>query len=209
MRKITGTLTLVTFLMLVTISIVFAEDYRLGPGDVLNISVWGYQDLQIMGIEIRPDGKVAFPLVGDIQADGLSPAMLAESLRVGLNDYVKNPKVTVNVQMFRTTRVYVLGEVVKPGLYELAKRHNVLDAIGIAGGYTKYAAKKEVFVIRRDQTGPPLKVNLLNLVKKGDITQNYVLGDGDVVYLTDNGKINFATDILPWITAGYYMDRTN
>jgi len=113
----------------------------------------------------------------------------------------------VNVAKFRTTRVYVLGEVNKPGMYELEKQHNLLDAIGMAGSYTKRTAKKEIFIIRKKNGKKPQKVNLLKLLKNGDISQNVALNEGDVVYLTSNGKINFATDILPWFSAVYQADR--
>jgi len=77
----------------------------------------------------------------------------------------------------------------------------------MAGSYTKRAAKKEIFVIRGDNVDKPQKINLLKLLKNGDISQNVALNEGDVVYLTSNGKITFATDVLPWITAIYQVDR--
>ena len=191
------------------VSFAALEDYKLGPGDAIDVGVWGYDNLQVKELTVRPDGKIEFPLAGDIQAAGVSPAELNKQLTLALSDYIKNPQVTVNVSKFRTTRVYVLGEVVKPGMYEIEKQHNLLDAIGIAGGYTKDAAKKKVFIVHKDQTGQSLKANLLDIMQKGDMTQNYVLNEGDVVYLTSNGRINFATDILPWISATYQIRRMN
>jgi polysaccharide export outer membrane protein len=185
--------------------VVWAEEYRLGPGDILTFGVWGYEDLQVKELVIRPDGKVAFPIVGEMNVLGNSTGQLTELLTEGLSHYINDPKVTVNIIKFRTTRVYVLGEVVKPGMYELEKQHNLLDALGAAGSYTRNAAKKKVYIIRKEQTSTPIKVNLMNIWEKGDMTQNYALGDGDVVYLSDNGRINFATDILPLVTGGYYV----
>jgi polysaccharide export outer membrane protein len=196
---------LIVFAVSMSVNVAWAEEYRLGPGDVLTFGVWGYEDLQVKELVIRPDGKVAFPIVGEINALGTSTGQLAELLTVDLSHYIKDPKVTLNIVKFRTTRVYVLGEVVKPGLYELEKQHNLLDALGVAGSYTRNAAKKKVYIIRKDQTSTPVKVNLMNIWEKGDMTQNYALDDGDVVYLSDNGRINFATDILPLVTGGYYM----
>ena len=172
-----------------------AENYLLGAGDVLTVGVWGLEDLQVKELVVRPDGKIAFPLVGEVQAAGVSTEELTGILTTGLSEYVKNPKVTVNVFKYHTTRVYVLGMVNKPGLYELEKQHNLLDAIGAAGSYTKEAAKKRVVVIRKDQTMKPIKVNLMNIWEKGDMTQNIALGDGDVVYLADNGQISIPTII--------------
>ena len=201
MKRIINTLVLALFIASISVNVAGAEEYRLGAGDVLNIGVWGYADLQEKELVVRPDGKVDFPLVGEVQAAGSSPAQLTDVLTLGLSNYVKNPKVTVNIFKFHTTRVYVLGMVAKPGMYELEKQHNLLDAIGMAGSVTNEAAKKKVIIIRKDQTGPPIKVNLMNIWQKGDMTQNVALAEGDVVYLSDNGLIN-----IPGIlTAAYNL----
>jgi len=172
---------------------VVPADYLLGAGDVLTVGVWGIADLQAKELVVKPDGKIAFPLVGEVQAAGISTEELTGTLTTGLSEYLKTPQVTVNITKFHTTRVYVLGMVNKPGMYELEKQHNLLDAIGMAGSYTREAAKKRVTIIRKDQQGAPIKVNLMNIWEKGDMTQNYALGDGDVVYLSDNGQINIAS----------------
>jgi len=172
---------------------VAAADYRLGAGDVLNVGVWGKEDLQAKELVVKPDGKISFPLVGEVQAAGVTTGELTGTMTTAISEYVKNPQVTINVSKFHTTRVYVLGMVAKPGLYELEKQHNLLDAIGMAGSYTKEAAKKKVVIIRKDQQGDPIKVNLMNIWEKGDMTQNYALEDGDVVYLSDNGQINISS----------------
>lgn len=195
------------FVVTMATNVVWAEEYRLGPGDILSFGVWGYEDLQVKELVIRPDGKVSFPIIGEVNVMGKYVGQLTGQLTEGLSHYIYNPKVTVNIVKFRTTRVYVLGEVIKPGLYEIEKQHNLLDAIGIAGGYTKNAAKKQVMILHKDQRSNPIKVNLLNILKSGDMSQNYVLNEGDVVYLADSGKINFATDILPWISATYQVVR--
>ncbi len=208
-KRVIIMLILAIFVVNTAVSVAWAEEYRLDSGDILTIGVWGYEELQMKEVAIRPDGKLAFPLVGEVYVTGLSSGQLADLLTKHLSQYVKEPKVSVNISKFRTTRVYVLGEVSKPGAYELEKQHNLLDAIGVAGGYTKNAAKKKVMILRKDQKNNPIKVNLLNLLTKGDMTQNYALTDGDVVYLSDSGKLNFASDILPWISATYQLTRMN
>ncbi|HEX3047250.1 MAG TPA: polysaccharide biosynthesis/export family protein [Bacillota bacterium] len=180
-----------------------ADDYRLCPGDLLSIGVYGYEELQVQNMPIRPDGKLAFPLVGEIQAAGLTPADLSAKLTQALEEYVKNPQVTINIVKFHTIRVYVLGEVNHPGAYELEKEPNLLAAIGMAGGYTRYAVKRSVHVVHK-ATGQYVQANLDALLKKGDLTQNYELGEGDVVYLTRNG-ISFVDDVLPYISALYQI----
>lgn len=210
MKKKSGIVFLASaLLMIFAIFPVTAQEYQLAPGDVLEISVWGYEDLHVKEIAVRPDGRIAFPLAGEVQAAGLSPAALNQAITGLLSNYVKNPMVTVNIMKYGTTRVYVLGEVAKPGMYELEKQHNLLDAIGAAGSYTQYAAKKKIYVIRKEQeaVSTKLKVNLLKLLEKGDMSQNIALNDGDIVYLTSSGKLDFARDILPWISAAYYTDR--
>ena len=184
-------------------SVVMAEDYRLGPGDLLDVGVWGYQELQLKAITIRPDGKISFPLVGEVQAAGMSASELTNSLTTALGIYIVNPQVTVNIVKFRTVRVYVLGEVMRPGMYEIEKQHNLLDAVSIAGGHTKYARKKQVYLVHKS-TGEYQQADYNRLLTKGDLTQNYPLEDGDVVYLASN-HINFLAEILPYLSAAYQI----
>ena len=205
MKRMMNMLVLALFITSLAVNVARAEEYRLGAGDVLTIGVWGYENLQAKDLVVRPDGNIAFPIVGEIKVAGVSSGQLTDLLTKGLSDYINNPKVTVNVLKFHTTRVYVLGKVARPGMYELEKQHNLLDAIGIAGSYTVEAAKKKVYIIRKDQTGTPVKVNLMNIWEKGDMTQNYALGDGDVVYLSDNGQIN----IPSVLTAAYQLALIN
>lgn len=208
MRK-TVSIILVLLIMLGVANIAWAEEYRLGAGDVLAISVLGFDELQVQNLVVRNDGKIAFPLVGEIQVGGLSPGELTTIITQGISEYTKDPKVIVNVTKFRTTRIYVLGEVNKPGVYELEKQHLLLDAIGAAGGYTKDAAKKKIHIIRRDNSCPPTTVNLVKLLRQGDMTQNCVLNEGDVVYLSNNGRIDFSRDILPFFSVAYQVRKFN
>lgn len=202
----------VTILVLVMISLIIAvtvmaaepADYRLGPGDVLGIDVWGYKEMQYPDVIVRPDGKISFPMVGEVTVSGLTAAELTEKLTTALSTYIKDPKVTVNVVKLRTVRVYVLGEVTRPGLCEIDKSHNLLDAIGAAGGFTKNADRKRVYLVRNGQTDTYTEVNLEQLLKKGDMSLNYTLNNGDVVYFARN-KVDFARDILPFITAIYQI----
>ncbi|TCL70775.1 polysaccharide export outer membrane protein [Hydrogenispora ethanolica] len=185
----------------------WADDYRLGPGDVITISVYGYPELQVEELSIGADGRIIFPLAGGLVATGLTTQELANQLTSSLALYVKNPHVTVNVSKFRTTRVYVLGEVSKPGMYEIEKQHNLLDAIGMAGGYTKFAVRSKVYVVRKGSSQYQ-EVNLDSILKKGDMSQNIALNDGDVVFLTKSG-MSFVYDILPLINSAYNIRNWN
>ena len=212
MKKGVVTLLLTGFLMFR--SLVFSSEYIMCPGDQLEIVVIGNEDINTTAPAtnkyfVRPDGKLSFPLIGEIDTTGLTVSQFTNMMQIKLGEYIVQPHVTVNITQLGTTRVYVLGEVKKPGLYELVKSHNVLDAIGIAEGYTKDAAKKKVFLIHKDHKGEPLKINLNDLLKKGDTSQNYALVEGDLLYLTSNGRIDFARDILPIISVAYMINDIN
>ena len=189
------------------------EDYKLRPGDVLSITVLGYDEFVPPptnsgppGFLVRPDGRFSFPLIGEVAVQELTVGELTEILRMRLSEYLVQPKVTVNLARLGGTRIYVLGEVARPGSYEIEKAHNLLDAVTAAGGPTKDGAKRNVYIVRRSQPDTFQKVNLLAILKKGDMSQNVVLNEGDTVFLTSNGRISFGTDILPWLTATYYVD---
>jgi polysaccharide export outer membrane protein len=189
------------------------DEYKLRPGDILSISVLGYDDFTPPanasgppGFLVRPDGLFSFPLIGEVSVQDQTVGALTQTLRSRLSEYLNEPKVTVNLARLGATRVYVLGEVVKPGSYEIEKAHNLLDAITAAGGPTKDGAKRNVYIVRRSKPGEYQKVNLLALVKKGDQSQNVSLSEGDSIYLTSNGRLNFAQDVMPFITATYYID---
>lgn len=196
--------------------------YSMRSGDQLEIIVYGHDDISTSSqtgaygmaatsysasgrnvYVVRPDGKLDFPLIGEVDVDGKSVTQVREELAERLAEYIKNPRVSVNISKWGTTRVYVLGEVKTPGLYELDKSRRVLDAIGKAGAYTKDAAKRNVFLIHQNHQGEPIKIDLIKMLREGDMSQNYELREGDVVYLNDNGRIDFVRDIVPFISAIY------
>lgn len=201
------------FLVLVTSQVSAANgDYILHSGDMLGIDIYGYPELSFPsighpeGLTIRPDGKITYPLLGEITAEGITAKEFASLLTDKLSHYYLNPAVSVNLMRMGTERVYVLGEVNQPGSYELDKSRNLLDAIGAARGWTKDAAKTKIFLIRKNSKGePPTKINLMALLKKGDISKNVPLQQGDVIFLTGNNRIDFAKDILPFVSAAYMI----
>lgn len=221
MRKITAIFLLLLFLTVGATAALAGgaaapEAYKLRPGDILSITVIGYDDFTPPtnasgppGFLVRPDGLFSFPLIGEVSVQDQTVGSLTEALRVRLSEYLLEPRVTVNLARLGATRVYVLGEVVKPGSYEIEKAHNLLDAITAAGGPTKDGAKRNVYIVRRSKPDEFQKVNLLAILKKGDQSQNIALNEGDSVFLTSNGRVNFASDVLPFITATYYVDYIN
>lgn len=216
MKKIAAALALCA--ALTCSGVAAAEEYIMSPGDQLQIYVLGHEDLSSrrnstdIPFVVRPDGRLDFPLVGEIDTTGLTVYEFTNLLTKSLSEYIIDPKVTVNIAKLGTTRVFVLGEVKKAGMYELTKGHRVLDALGAAGGFTAKAAKKNIFLIRNGQEDNIEKLNFNNYLKKGDVSQNLVLNEGDCLYLTANGKLNFITEVLPAIyritNSWYYVKRT-
>jgi len=184
---------------------VAVSEYLLGPGDMLSINVFGIAELAVPEIAVRLDGKITMPLIGEITANQLTTAELSKKIADKLHFYYQNPFVTVSVMQFRTTRVYVVGQVNRPGSYELDRNHTLMDAIGAAQGWNKDAAKTKVFVIHQGQTKEPQHVNLLNLLDKGNSTLNCVLNEGDIVYLTENHKIDIVNDVLSLVAPLYLI----
>ncbi|MFV0617046.1 polysaccharide biosynthesis/export family protein [Megasphaera sp. WILCCON 0056] len=186
-----------------------AEEYYMRPGDELNIVVTQQQDLGNSSTNqspfvVRPDGNVSFPLVGEIHAEGMTVSQFTNVLQQGLARYIVDPDVSVNISKLGRVRVYVFGEVKKPGAVELEKGHTVIDAIGAAQGFTRDTAKKKIFLIHQDQPKSLIPINLNNMLKTGDMSQNVTLREGDILYLTKNHRIDFARDIAP-IFSSIYM----
>lgn len=186
-----------------------AEEYYMRPGDELNIVVTQQQDLGNSSTNqspfvVRPDGNVSFPLVGEIHAEGMTVSQFTDVLQQGLSRYIVDPDVSVNISKLGRVRVYVFGEVRKPGAVELEKGHTIIDAIGAAQGFTRDTAKKKIFLIHQDQPKSLIPINLNNMLKTGDMSQNVTLREGDILYLTKNHRIDFARDIAP-IFSSIYM----
>ncbi len=158
--------------------------YSLGPGDVLAISVWGHEELSVKEAEVRPDGVISFPLVGDMRAAGLSPTELRQNLTRALASFVRDPNVTVMVTRFRTVRVQVLGAVGRPGFYELPGNARVADLLAQAGGPVEEADLEKTVLNQLSQEPPAaVGVDLARLLKDGDATLNLGLASGDLLFV--------------------------
>jgi polysaccharide biosynthesis/export protein len=126
--------------------------YEIHPGDVLGIRVWNQDSMSPGKVRVRADGKISVPFLGDIQAEGLSPGELGEQLEGKLKSFIVKPVVTVTLEETRPMRVPIVGEVAKPGVYDLEAGAGVLAALAAAGGMTEYAGRDSIFVLRRAQT---------------------------------------------------------
>jgi polysaccharide biosynthesis/export protein len=129
-----------------------SPDYRLVPGDKLRVEV--YKDAQLsQSLQVRPDGKVTLPLIGDVMASGLTPIELRDQIATALREYVTNPVVTVIVVETVAPTVFVMGEVNNPGSIPLHQPITVLQALAMAGGFKDFANVKDIRVLRRTSRG--------------------------------------------------------
>ena len=156
--------------------------YVIGPQDVLAISVWKEPDLSETALPVRPDGKISLPLINDIQASGTTPMQLTAEIRDRLKSFVNDPRVTVIVTAINSQRVYVLGEVPRPGAYPLLPNMTVLQALSSCGGFTEYANSKKVYVLRTENGAQrKYRFNYKQVVKGEHIAQNIALRAGDTI----------------------------
>lgn len=170
-------------------------EYLMRSGDQLQIVVYGHEDLSTRpGVSytpyvVRPDGKLAMPLIGDVNCQNRTVPEVTQEITNRLAEYIIDPKVTINITKLGTTRVYVLGEVRQQGLYELEKSHNLIDAVARAGGFTQKSAKRKVYVVRKGMEDFVTQVDMTDLLKKGFQEGNIELQEGDAVYISSNHKI--------------------
>ncbi len=156
-------------------------EYRIGPEDLLRISVWQEEDLD-REVLVRPDGGISFPLAGDLQVSGRTPLEVQDEIRTRLQRYVPNAEVTVSVDTVSGYTVFVLGEVNAPGQFTLGRYVDVLQALTLAGGLTPYASEKNITVRRREDGDEVVYDFDYRDVERGrDRGQNIILQSGDVV----------------------------
>lgn len=156
------------------------SDYVVGEGDVLEISVWKEEGLNKQ-VLVRPDGGITFPLVGDLQAGGLTVDQITDELIKRLGNYMSEPAVNVAV-MTVNQKVYVVGKVNKPGDFTTAARVDVMQALAMAGGLTPFADADDIKVIRREKGRISAFPFDYNDVSSGDsLEQNILLQRGDVI----------------------------
>ena len=164
-------------------------EYMIGPEDVLDVSVWD-NDALTRTVPVRPDGKISLPLLNDVQAAGLTPMQLRETLTKGLTEYMPSPAVSVLVREIHSFKVAVIGNVKTAGRYEIKDRATVLDLLAMAGGLTEYAERGRIVVMRQNGTGTrhiPFAYDRLtskNATKNGSGAgghENFCVQPGDVI----------------------------
>lgn len=162
-------------------SIPLRSDYVIGPGDLLQVSVWKNETLSRV-VPVRPDGKISMPLLHDVQASGLTAMQLRDKIANALGEFLPNPEVSVSVNEVRSMRISVLGEVQRPGVIELRGSTTILEAIAIAGGFRDFASPSKITILRNDESGKTQKIKFnYNRAVGNSGEENLVLKSGDVV----------------------------
>ena len=162
-------------------AIAVPKDYLLGPGDIVEISVWKEEDLK-RDVMVRPDGGITFPLAGDVHAGGKTVDQLNDELTRILGEYLSEPVVHVAVMKVGQT-IYVLGNVAKPGEFPMVTPIDVMQALALAGGLTPFADTDDIKIIRRDSHNrvTTLSFDYDDVSDGEELEQNILLRRGDVV----------------------------
>lgn len=157
-------------------------DYLIAPGDVLEIAIYGEEGLDKRELVVRPDGKVSFPLIGDIQAGGRTTTQVRDEVQDKAKKYIPEAVATVSVRQLGSMQYYVLGKVAKPGMFNVSRPITVLQALALAGGLTIFADEKHIEVVR-NKVGRITRLRFnYNEVKHGrHLEQNIMLQRGDTV----------------------------
>jgi polysaccharide export outer membrane protein len=156
------------------------DTFVIGNDDVLAINVWKEPDFS-RSIQVRSDGKISLPLLGEVQAAGLTPSQLEHDLTTRLREYITKPEVTVMVEQINSKKFNILGQVSKPGSYSIALAPTIVDAIAIAGGPRDFAKQKSIYILRQNPAGGQTRIvfNYKDFLKGK--TQNVKLEPHDTV----------------------------
>jgi len=158
-----------------------ADEYVIGPDDVLSISFWREKDLSA-DVTVRPDGKVTVPLLNDVMASGRTPEQLRDAIQQMARAYLEDPTPTVVVKEIKSRRVFITGQVEKPGPYSLNDRLTVLQLIAVAGGLKEFADGKSITVMRSvNGRVVALPFNYRDVIRRKHLDQNVELRPGDTV----------------------------
>ncbi len=158
-----------------------SDDYMIGVEDLLEITVWKNPDLT-KDVPVRPDGKITLPLIDDVTAAGLTTARLKEVLTEAWKAFITAPEVSVIVKEVNSQKVYMVGEVIRPGMLTLKSRTTLLQALSLAGGFTPYADRSNIVVLTRDGTAETRReFNYRRILSGSRPEDNIVLRAGDTV----------------------------
>jgi polysaccharide biosynthesis/export protein len=155
--------------------------YRIGPEDVLEISVWNNETVS-RTVQVRPDGNISLPLINDLRAAGMTPMELRGLIRMKLAHFIPSPEVSVIVREVHSFKISVVGEVAHPGRYEVRGPVTLLEILANAGGMTEFADGDEITILRTGENGVQrIEIDHSDLVKGKAVDQDLYLYAGDVV----------------------------
>jgi polysaccharide export outer membrane protein len=159
-----------------------SASYVIGPDDVLSVLFWRDKDLSC-DVVVRPDGKISLPLVNDVQAGGLTPSELREVVNTMARQYVEDPSVTVVVKQINSRKLFITGQVEKPGPYAMSGPTTVLQLISMAGGLKEFTDGKRILIMRSDKSGRQTShlFNYRQVTSGKNLAQNIELQPGDTV----------------------------
>jgi polysaccharide export outer membrane protein len=186
-------------------------EYTVSEEDVLKISVWQNPDLD-QEVIVRPDGKISFPLIGDVLTKGMTITELDQEITSKLGEFVRSPEVSISLTKIGGSKIIVLGEVMKPGIVAVTGAKTVLEAIGLAGGFTRDAVPSSVILIRGGFAQPqPKRLNLSKVLAGREFLQNnLVLQAEDILFVPKKfiSDLNyFLSQILDPVSKGAYTSR--
>jgi len=181
------------------------QPFAVGCGDVLMVEAEGYPDLDRQ-VTVAPDGSISLRLLGDVYVAGLTVREVRDRVAELYDQHVPAPRIEVTVLENRSARLYVLGQVARPGVQSYVGQQTLLDAISSAGGVTRRGAPNRVLVVRGDPENPEVfRINLKDIMTKGRVDLNVFLAQNDVVYVPPNrwARIGFAVDnvLFPFTSA--------
>lgn len=158
------------------------KTYIIGESDILDIDVWKEKEVSKQ-VPVRPDGKISLPLIGQIQASGLTPLQLQDNITQQLKQYISNPEVTVIVSDPRSHQINIVGQIARPGTFPLRESMTVLDAIAEAGGFKDFAKQTKIYVLRPMPGGVRVRIpfNYKDVIKGKNLQQNVQLKPGDTI----------------------------
>jgi len=162
-----------------------SDKYLIGPEDVLFIQVWKEEQLS-QSVMVRTDGKISLPLIDEIPAAGLTPLQLKEVLTQKFKQFVETPIVTVMVREAKSFKVYISGQIARPGVYTLVEEITFLQLVPMAGGFTEWANQRKILLVRKEGGQEKrITINYKKIISGEDLSNNVILKPGDTIIVPD------------------------
>ena len=167
--------------LVVSMNVLAAEEYRLNPGDILNISVWNEEALQ-QQVMVLPDGTISFPLVGIVKVAERTPEQVQDELKEKLSRLIPDPEINLTVQAVDGNNIFIIGKVNQPGRFPMTRPTDVVQALSLAGGFTPYAKSDSIQILRRTGSGQQIiRFDYTRIADGEALETNILLKSGDTI----------------------------